>query len=99
MNQVEITCPRCLGQGTIRGIESLRLYLSCVLIEEDALKENTAQVRAILPIEIAAYLLNEKRQAIIDIEKRQNVSVIVVPSPHLLTPQYEVERIRLIRYH
>lgn len=89
-----ITCPRCLGQGTIRGIESLGLSIIRI-IEEEALKENTAQVRTILPAEIAAYLLNEKRQAIIDIEKRQNVAVIVVPSAHLLTPQYEVERIRL----
>lgn len=89
-----ITCPRCLGQGTIRGIESLGLSVIRI-IEEEALKDNTAQVRAILPTEIAAYLLNEKRQAIIDIEKRQNVAIIVVPSMHLLTPQYEVERIRL----
>lgn len=89
-----ITCPRCSGQGTIRGIESLGLSVIRI-IEEEALKENTAQVRAILPTEIAAYLLNEKRQAIIDIEKRQKVAVIVVPSAHLLTPQYEVERIRL----
>lgn len=89
-----VTCPRCLGQGTIRGIESLGLSVIRI-IEEEALKENTAQVRTILPTEIAAYLLNEKRQAIIDIEKRQGVSVIVVPSAHLLTPQYEVERIRI----
>jgi len=89
-----VTCPRCLGQGTIRGIESLGLSIIRI-IEEEALKENTAQVRAILPTEIAAYLLNEKRQAIIDIEKRQGVAVIVVPSAHLLTPQYDVERIRL----
>lgn len=89
-----ITCPRCQGQGTIRGIESLSLSIIRI-IEEEALKENTAQVRAILPTEIAAYILNEKRQAIIDIEKRQSVAVIVVPSSHLLTPQYEVERIRI----
>lgn len=89
-----VTCPRCLGQGTIRGIESLGLSVIRI-IEEEALKENTAQVRTIVPAEIAAYLLNEKRQAIIDIEKRQNVSIIVVPSAHLLTPQYEVERIRI----
>lgn len=89
-----ITCPRCLGQGTIRGIESLGLSV-IRLIEEEALKENTAQVRAILPTEIAAYVLNEKRQAIIDIEKRQHVMVIIVPSAQLLTPQYEVERIRI----
>ncbi|MFZ2315944.1 MAG: Rne/Rng family ribonuclease [Gammaproteobacteria bacterium] len=88
-----VTCPRCTGQGTIRGIESLGLSVMRI-IEEEALKENTAQVRAILPPEIAAYLLNEKRQAIIDIEKRQNVSIIAVPSAHFLTPQYEIERIR-----
>ncbi|OGT44548.1 MAG: hypothetical protein A3F42_04790 [Gammaproteobacteria bacterium RIFCSPHIGHO2_12_FULL_37_34] len=89
-----ITCPRCQGQGTIRGIESLGLSV-IRLIEEEALKDNTAQVRAMLPTEIAAYLLNEKRQAIIDIEKRQKIAVIIIPSAQLLTPQYEVERIRL----
>ena len=89
-----VTCPRCLGQGAIRGIESLGLSVIRI-IEEEALKDNTAEVRAIVPAEIAAYLLNEKRQAIIDIEKRQTVIVVVVPSAHLLTPQYEVERIRI----
>lgn len=89
-----VTCPRCIGHGTIRGIESLGLSIIRI-IEEEALKDNTAQVRAILPVEIAAYLLNEKRQAIIDIEKRQSVTVIVIPRANLLTPQYEVERIRL----
>ena len=90
-----IPCPRCSGQGTIRGIESLGLSVMRI-IEEEALKDNTAQVHAILPPEIAAYLLNEKRQAIIDIEKRQSVSVIIVPNAQMLTPQYEVERIRHI---
>ncbi len=88
-----ISCPRCLGQGTIRGIESLALSIIRI-IEEHALKENTAQVRAILPIEIASFLLNEKRQAIIDIESRQKVAVIIVPNQHMTTPHYEVERIR-----
>jgi len=90
----EISCPRCLGQGTIRGIESLALSIMR-LIEEHALKENTAQVRALLPVEIATFLLNEKRQAIMSIEQREKVAVIIVPNPHFLTPQYEVERIRL----
>lgn len=88
-----ISCPRCQGQGTIRGVESLALSI-IRLIEEHALKENTAQVRAILPIEIASFLLNEKRQAIIDIESRQNVTVMIVPNQYFTTPQYEVERIR-----
>jgi len=89
----EITCPRCLGQGTIRGIESLALSI-IRLIEENAIKDNTLEVRAILPIEIATYLLNEKRQSIIDIEARQNVIVLVIPNQHFITPHYEVERIR-----
>jgi ribonuclease E len=89
----QITCPRCLGQGTIRGIESLALSI-IRLIEEHAMKENTAQVRAVLPIEIATYILNEKRQSIIDIESRQQVMVLVVPNQHFMTPHYEVERIR-----
>lgn len=90
----QITCPRCSGQGTIRGIESLALSV-IRLIEENALKENTAQVRAILPTEIATFLLNEKRQTIMDIENRQKVGVIIVPNPHMLTPQYQVERLRI----
>lgn len=89
-----ISCPRCLGQGTIRGIESLALSIIRI-IEEHTLKENTAEVRAVLPVDIASFLLNEKRQAIIDIEKRQNIKVIIVPNPHMTTPHYEVERIRL----
>lgn len=88
-----VTCPRCLGQGTIRGIESLGLSIIRI-IEEEALKDNTTEVRAIVPAEVAAFLLNEKRQAITDIEKRQTVTVVVVPSAHLLTPHYEVVRVR-----
>jgi len=89
----QISCPRCLGQGTIRGIESLALSVIRI-IEEHALKENTGQVRAILPIEIATFLLNEKRRAVTEIEERQQVSVIIVPNPHFVTPHYEIERIR-----
>lgn len=89
----QITCPRCLGQGSIRGIESLGLSV-IRLIEEEALKGNTAQVRAILPIEIANYILNEKRQAIIDVEKRHNLVVMIVANSHMIVPQYSVERIR-----
>lgn len=88
-----ISCPRCLGQGTIRGVESLALSI-IRLIEEQALKENTAEVHGFLPIEIASFLLNEKRQTIIDIEKRQQVKVIIVPNQHMTTPHYDVQRIR-----
>ncbi len=89
-----ITCPRCSGQGTIRGVESLSLSIMRI-IEEEGLKDNTSQVRAIMPVEVAAYLLNEKRQAISDIEKRQGIVVLIIPSANLVTPQYEVERIRI----
>jgi ribonuclease E len=90
----QITCPRCLGQGRIRGIESLALSI-VRLIEEQAMKENTAQVKAILPIEIATYLMNEKRKSIMDIEQRQKVIVIIIPNQHFMTPHYEVERVRI----
>lgn len=86
-------CPRCHGQGTVRGIESLAL-LTLRLIEEDAIKEKTAQVRAQLPIEVATYLLNEKRHAINEIETRHHVGILVIPNAHLETPQYKVERLR-----
>jgi ribonuclease E len=89
----QITCPRCAGQGNILGVESLALSI-IRLIEEEALKDNTSQVRAILPASIATYLLNEKRQAILHIENRHTVNVTVIANATMLTPQYKVERIR-----
>lgn len=86
-------CPRCDGQGTIRGVRSLALSILRV-IEEDAQKHNTGRISAQLPVDVATYLLNEKRQAIYDLEKRQNVEVILVPNPHLETPHYAIERLR-----
>ncbi len=90
----QIVCPRCSGHGTIRGIESLALSVLRI-IEEDAMKEKTGQIRAQLPVEVATFLLNEKRAVIADIEARQDVSVILVPNPHLQTPHYEVQRVRV----
>lgn len=87
-------CPRCNGTGNIRDNESLSLSI-LRLIEEETLKDNTHEVHAIVPIAIASYLLNEKRQAISDIEKRQNgVRTIIVPYEHMKTPNYEIRRIR-----
>lgn len=86
-------CPRCNGHGTVRSIESLALSV-IRLIEEDAIKPKTTQIQAQLPIEVATYLVNEKRQAIIQIEQQHNVRVLVIPSPYLQTPQYKVERLR-----
>lgn len=87
-------CPRCNGTGSIRDNESLSLSI-LRLIEEAALKENTYEVHAIVPIAIASYLLNEKRQAISGIEQRQKgVRAIIVPYEHMKTPNYEIRRIR-----
>ncbi|MEN8170971.1 MAG: ribonuclease E [Pseudomonadota bacterium] len=89
----QIVCPRCSGHGTIRGIESLALSVLRI-IEEDAMKDKTGQIHAQLPVEVATFLLNEKRAIIADIESRQNVSIIIIPNPHLHTPHYEMQRVR-----
>ena len=86
-------CPRCEGHGFIRGVESLALSILRV-IEEHAMKENTGRVTAQLPVDVATFLLNEKRQAIYDIEKRQGIEVVLVPNQHMETPHYSIERVR-----
>lgn len=88
-----IVCPRCNGQGFIRDVESLALSV-LRLIEEECSKERTSQIRAVLPVSVATFLLNEKRTNIAKIEKRNNVHIILVPNPHMETPHFEVERIR-----
>lgn len=87
-------CPRCSGTGTVRDNESLSLSI-LRLIEEEALKENTKEVHAIVPVPIASYLLNEKRDAVSAIEKRQGgVRAIIVPNDQMETPHYSVLRVR-----
>ncbi|BDX06656.1 ribonuclease E [Planctobacterium marinum] len=86
-------CPRCVGQGTIRSTESLALSI-LRLLEEEGIKENTHQVHAQVPVDVATYLLNEKRKAIQYIEKRHNVSLLIIPNSNLETPHYEVVRFR-----
>ena len=89
-----IPCPRCDGQGTIRGTESLSLSVLRV-IEEEAMKDLTAKIVARLPVSAATYLLNEKRQALRDIETRVDVNIVIVPDEALETPHYQVARVRL----
>lgn len=87
-------CPRCSGTGTIRDNESLSLSI-LRLIEEEALKENTQEVHAIVPVPVASYLLNEKRAAVSAIEARQGgVRCVVVPNDQMETPHYSVLRVR-----
>jgi ribonuclease E len=89
----QVVCPRCTGQGTIRTVESLSLSLVRIL-EEEALKSGTSRVDIQVPIDVATYMLNEKRKAIADIEKLSGVHVLIVANPTLETPHYNVERVR-----
>ncbi|MCU7921976.1 MAG: ribonuclease E [Candidatus Thiodiazotropha sp. (ex Dulcina madagascariensis)] len=89
----EQVCPRCKGHGTVRGVESLSLSVLRI-IEEEAMKENTGRIMAQLPVDMATFLLNEKRQMIHDIEQRQSIDVVLIPNINLETPNYGIERIR-----
>lgn len=88
-----VVCPRCNGQGTIRDVRSLSLSI-LRLIEEEAMKDRSAQIRAVLPVPVATYLLNEKRHVLAEIERRQGVRVMLLPEPDMDTPHYDVQRLR-----
>ncbi|MBU6470411.1 MAG: Rne/Rng family ribonuclease [Gammaproteobacteria bacterium] len=89
----QVVCPRCNGEGHIRGVESLSLSV-LRLLEEEAMKERTSRVVAQLPVNVATFLLNEKRHIIAEVEKRCGVNVVLVPNPHLDSPRYEIQRLR-----
>ncbi|MCE7031411.1 Rne/Rng family ribonuclease [Lysobacter sp. GX 14042] len=89
----QIVCPRCEGQGRMRSVESLSLAILRVA-EEHAMKDNTGQVLVQAPVEIANYLLNEKRRALSEIEQRHDAPVVIVADEQLHTPHYEVTRLR-----
>ena len=89
----QLPCPRCKGQGTIRNVESVALSVLRIL-EEEAMKKGTEKVIAHMPIECATFLLNEKRHTIEQIESRLKVGIIILPSKHLETPAYDIERIK-----
>ncbi|MFQ3194629.1 MAG: ribonuclease E [Colwellia sp.] len=86
-------CPRCSGTGHVRGVESLALSI-LRLMEEEAIKDNTQQVQAQVPVPVATYLLNEKRRSVFHIEKQHSVNILIIPNPNMVTPQYEVIRVR-----
>jgi ribonuclease E len=88
-----ITCPRCNGVGVIRDTESSALHILRI-IQEEAMKENTAAIHAQVPVDAATYLLNEKRADIAKLEARLRVSIVLIPNKHLETPHYKVERLR-----
>ena len=88
-----IPCPRCHGTGHIRGIESTALHILRIL-QEEAMKENTGAVHAQVPVDVATYLLNEKRAEFHSIEQRLKVNVVLIPNIHLETPNYTVTRLK-----
>jgi len=88
-----IPCPRCSGTGHIRGIESTALHILRIT-QEDAMKENSAIIQVQLPVEVATFLLNEKRADIHKIEQRMGVEVVLIPNIHLETPNYNIVRIK-----
>ena len=89
----QIICPRCEGHGRMRSVESLSLSI-LRLAEEHAMKENTGQVLVQAPPEIANYLLNEKRRALIEIEQRHDAPVVIVADDQLETPHFNISRLR-----
>ncbi|MDR3413956.1 MAG: Rne/Rng family ribonuclease [Formivibrio sp.] len=88
-----IACPRCHGTGFIRGIESSALHILRI-IQEEAMKENTGAIHAQVPVDVATFLLNEKRAELFAVEERLKVGVVLIPNMHLETPNYTVSRLR-----
>jgi ribonuclease E len=89
----QISCPRCNGRGQIRSVESLALSV-LRLIEEEAMKDKTTRVIAQLPVDVATFLLNEKRMPLAEIEGRHRAIVTLVPNANLHSPNFEISRVR-----
>jgi ribonuclease E len=87
------TCPRCNGIGSIRSVESMALSI-LRLLGEDARKDRTHRVILQVPVEVATYLINEKRAALRALEDKTGVEVVIVPNPHIETPEYSIRRLR-----
>ena len=85
-----VVCPRCAGQGAIRDVKSLCLSILRVL-QEEANKKKSAEIRAIVPLSVASYLLNEKRNTIAGIEAQSKTRLLIIPNPSLETPHYEIQ--------
>ena len=88
-----VACPRCAGTGVIRSIESTALHVLRI-IQEEAMKDNTGEVHAQVPVDVATFLLNEKRAELFGMEERLDVSVVLIPNIHLENPHYEITRVR-----
>ena len=86
-------CPRCDGRGSVRNIPSQALSI-VRLIEEEALKDKTAEIHAQLPVDLASYIINEKRLMVQQIEQRHQIKVIIIPNPYLIAPDYQIQRFK-----
>ncbi len=89
----QIVCPRCTGQGTVRGVESLALSILRI-IEEESMKDKTGRIIARVPVDVGTYLLNEKRDLLLNMEKSQQMGIVMIPTPSLETPHFNISRIR-----
>lgn len=89
----QIVCPRCKGQGTVRTAESMALSILRI-VEEETMKDGTGKIIAQLPVDVATFLLNEKRAIINAIEKRQKVSIVLIPNASYHSPHYDIQRVR-----
>ncbi len=88
-----LVCPRCHGTGVIRDVHSLALSILRV-IEEEVLKERSAEIRAQVPVTVASFILNEKRKILLELEQRSRVRILILPDPYMETPHYSVQRLR-----
>jgi ribonuclease E len=88
-----MSCPRCNGTGVIRDTDSSALHILRIL-QEEAMKEGTAALHVQVPVEVASFLLNEKRTDIAKLEARLKVTIVLIPNKHLETPNYTLERLR-----
>ncbi len=88
----QIVCPRCSGQGSIRSVESLALLL-LRLLRQEAMQPNVSEVHVQVPVEVATFLMNEKRSILSEIEHHQRVMLRILPNPYMETPQYKIERV------
>ena len=86
-------CPRCEGRGTVRNIPSMSLSI-IRLVEEEALKEKTAEVQVQVPVDMATFIMNEKRESILSIEKRHHVRVLIIANPFLHAPQFIINKVK-----
>ncbi len=90
----EMVCPRCSGHGTIRGVESLALSVLRI-VEEEAMKENTAKVKVQVPTSVATFLMNEKRDSINAVQSRNAIDIVLIPNKDMETPHYTIDRVRM----